>query len=44
MEHDGKDQLREVQHKDEILAINEFDFAFPRFDILPKEGVIILRL
>ncbi len=38
-----RNQLRHAQHKDEILAINEFAFPFPRFDILPKEGVVILR-
>jgi len=37
-------QLKEVQHRDKILAINEFNFPFPRFDILLKEGAIILRL
>ncbi len=36
--------MKEAQHKDGILAINEFDFPFPKFDILPKEGTIILRL
>jgi hypothetical protein len=36
--------LEEAKHKDEILVINEFDFPFPRFDILPKHGIDILRL
>jgi len=44
VEQGGKDQLREVQHKDQILVINEFDFPFPKFDIMPKEGAIILKL
>jgi hypothetical protein len=26
------------------LAINEFDFSFPKFDIILKEGTIISRL
>jgi hypothetical protein len=34
--------LREAQHRIEILAMNEFDFPFPRFDTLPREGAIIL--
>jgi len=42
---DGKkNQLKQDQYKDEILAISEFDFPFPRSNILPREGVIILRL
>jgi hypothetical protein len=36
--------LKHVQHRDKILAINEFAFPFPHFDILPKEGVVNLRL
>jgi hypothetical protein len=44
MEQGEKDQLREAQEKNEILATNEFDFPSPKFDILPKEGVIILRI
>jgi len=28
----------------QILTINEFDFPFPRYDLLPREGVIILKL
>jgi len=39
-----KNQLQQAQHKDEILAINEFDFPFPHFDILPREEVVILKL
>ncbi len=42
---DGKkNQLKQDQYKDEILAISEFDFPFPRSNILPREGVIILRM
>ncbi len=37
------DQRKRNQHRDEILAIIEFAFPFPCFDILPKEGVVILR-
>jgi hypothetical protein len=36
--------LGEAQHRDEIFAMSEFDSPFPRFDILPKEGVVILCL
>jgi hypothetical protein len=36
--------LKKAQHTYEILAINEFDFPFPKFDIPLKEGVIILKL
>jgi hypothetical protein len=39
-----RDQLKQAQYKDEILAISEFDFPFPHFDILPREGAVILRL
>jgi hypothetical protein len=28
----------------EILVINEFDFPFPKFDILPRYGAVILQL
>jgi hypothetical protein len=38
----GATILGEAQHRDEILARSEFDYPFPRFDILPKEGVVIL--
>ncbi len=44
MDGKKKDQLRQAQLKDEMLAISEFDFPIPHFDILPREGVIILRL
>jgi hypothetical protein len=44
MDQDKRHQLKEVQHRDEILVISEFDFPFPRFDILLKERTIILRL
>ncbi len=36
--------LGEVQHMKEILVVSEFDFPFPRFDILLKIGVVILQL
>ncbi len=43
MDQRKRNQLRHVQHRDKILAISEFAFPFPRFDILPKEGVVILK-
>ncbi len=36
--------LEEAQHRDEILVVREFDFPFPRFNILPKHGADILQL
>jgi hypothetical protein len=36
--------LQEAQHINEILVINEFHFPFPKFDILPRYGVVILQL
>jgi hypothetical protein len=44
MDQDKRHQLREAQHKDEILAISEFDFPFPRIDLLPSEGAFIFKL
>jgi hypothetical protein len=44
MNYERKDQLRNVQHRDKILAINEFDSPFPKYDLLPREGVVILKL
>jgi uncharacterized RDD family membrane protein YckC len=44
MDQKKNDYLGEAQHKNEILAVNEFDFPFPRFDILPREGVVILHI
>jgi hypothetical protein len=44
MDQDKMHQPREVQHRDEILTIDEFDFPFPRFDTLLREGIIILKL
>lgn len=38
-----KYHLVETQTKEEILVINEFDFPYPRFHILPREGTITLR-
>jgi hypothetical protein len=29
---------------DKVLAMSEFDFPFPKYDLLPKERVVILRL
>jgi hypothetical protein len=36
--------LKEAYLKDEILVMSEFDFPFLRFDILPRERIIILCL
>ncbi len=44
MNQERKDQLRNVQHRDKILAINEFDSPFPRYDLLPTERTVIMRL
>jgi hypothetical protein len=41
-EKDG--QLWNAQHRDEILAINEFYHPFPKYDLLPRKGVVVLRL
>ncbi len=42
MDQKMNDYLGEAQHEEEILAVNEFDFPFPRFDILSRKGVVIL--
>jgi hypothetical protein len=44
MDQNKMEELDVVQHKDEILAISEFDFPFPKVDILSKVGVVILHL
>ncbi len=44
MDQRRNDYLREAQQKVEILAMNEFDSPFPRFDTLPREGAVILCL
>jgi len=44
MDQDRRHQPREVQHRNEILTIDEFDFPFPRFDTLLREGAIIFKL
>ncbi len=36
--------LEEAQHIKETLVISEFDFPFPKFDILPRYGAVILQL
>jgi hypothetical protein len=43
MDQRRNDYLGEAQHRDEILAMIEFDYLFPRFDIL-REGATILHL
>lgn len=42
MDQKMSDYLGEVQRGEEILVVNEFDFPFPRFDVLPRKGVVIL--
>lgn len=42
MDQRKRNQLKHAQHRDEILAIDEFAFPFPCFDILPEEGSVIL--
>jgi hypothetical protein len=37
MNQEREDQLRNVQCKDKILTINEFDSPFPKYDLLSKE-------
>jgi hypothetical protein len=44
MESTRRVALEDAQHKDEFLAVSEFDFLFPSFDILPRVGAIILQL
>ncbi len=44
MDQRRNDYLKEAYLRDEILVMNEFDFPFLRFDILPRERAIILRL
>jgi hypothetical protein len=44
MESTRKVALEDAQHKNEFLAVSEFDFLFPRFDILPRVGATILQL
>jgi hypothetical protein len=44
MDQDRRHQPREVQHRNKILTIDEFDFPSPRFDILLREGAIIFKL
>jgi hypothetical protein len=38
------DYFREIQDKDKILKVSEFDAPFPTFEIMPKERVVILCL
>jgi hypothetical protein len=44
MHHRRNDYLGKTQHKEEILVVNEFHFPFPRFDIMFRNKVVILRL
>ncbi len=44
MDQRRNDYLKEAYLRDEILVMSEFDFPFLRFDILPRERAIILRL
>jgi len=36
--------LEKTQHKDEILVVSEFDFPFPRFDILQLQGFGVVNI
>jgi hypothetical protein len=36
--------LKEAHHRNEIQAISKFNFPFPRFDIIPKVGIVIKLL
>lgn len=38
------EKLDVAQHKNEMLDVSEFDFPFPRVDILSKVGIVILHL
>jgi hypothetical protein len=41
MDQHRKKDLEKAQHKDEIQAISEFNFPFPRFDIILGVEVVI---
>lgn len=42
MDQNRREDLEEAQHRNEIQTMTEFDFTFPRFSILPKDGATIL--
>jgi hypothetical protein len=44
MDQNRRTDLEEAQHQEGNLAMSEFDFPFPRFDILPIVGAFILQL
>ncbi len=44
MDQNRREDLEEAQHRNETQAMNEFDFPFSKFYILPKDGTTILRL
>ncbi len=44
MNQERENKLWNVQYMDKVLAMSEFDFPFPKYDLLPKERVVILRL
>lgn len=44
MDQNKRKDLEEAQHRDEIEAISEFTYLFPRFDIIPRVGVVIKLL
>lgn len=44
MDQNRRKDLEEAQHRDEIQAKCEFNFPFPRFDIIPRVGVVIKLL
>jgi hypothetical protein len=44
MDQSRRKDLEEAQHKDEIQVISEYNFPFPRFEIILRVGVVIKRL
>lgn len=44
MDQNKKIDVEEARHQGENIVMNEFDFPFPRFNILPKVGALILQL
>lgn len=41
MDQSGRKDLEEARHRNEIQALSEFNFPFPRFDIIPWIGIVI---
>lgn len=44
MDQNKRKDLKEAQHRNEIQAINKFNFPFFRFDIIPRIGIVIKLL